>query len=100
LAKVTIVLNDVADGVSVKLESDPVVTDWDKLDETETTTDAQRMAVSMLRLFEHAHNQAEREAHEHEHGCCHGKGECGGAHKKEGVCARHNDTPPDECCQH
>lgn len=99
MATITITLTDVEDGVTVKLDSD-VQVDWEQL--PETATDAHRMAISMLRLYEHAHDEAEKmhEAMTESKGCCHGKGECGGEHKKEGVCPRHKDTSPEDCCQH
>lgn len=91
MATVTITLTDVEDGVTVKLDSD-VTVDWENL--AEDATDAQRMAVSMLRLYEHAHDTAEKMQAE---GACDGNGGCGSG--GGGHCTRHKHTDPEDCCQ-
>jgi len=100
LATITITLTDVEDGVTVKLDSDPSV-NWEEL--PDDATDAHRMAISMLRLYEHAHDEAEKmhEAMQEQskEGCCDSTSGCGAKHQKEGACARHKHTHPEECCQ-
>jgi len=90
VATVIITLTDVADGVTVKIDSD-VTADWENL--AIDATDAQRMAVSMLRLYEHAHDAAEKM--QAEGNACDGNGGCGGTK----TCTRHEHTHPDECCK-
>lgn len=96
MAKVTITFQDMEDGVSLQVESDPPFPE--KVNESvEELSDAQQMALSMTMMFDQQMQGTEEEHHQHQ---CTGGGGCGGKHKKEGVCPRHNTTPPDKCCQH
>ena len=91
MAKVTITFQDMEDGVSLQVESDPPFPE--KMNENAAElTDAQQMALSMTMMFD----QQMQDSEDHHHH----KSSCGGKHKKEGVCPRHNTTPSDECCQH
>lgn len=83
MATVIITLTDVEDGVTVKLDSD-VAVDWENL--AVEATDAHRMAVSMLRLYEHAHDAAEK---------MEGDASCG----ETQTCTRHEHTHANECCK-
>lgn len=94
MAKVTITFQDMEDGVSLVVESDPPFPEKQG-DSMEGLSDAQQMALSMTMMFDQQMQDAEQEQNS-----CTRTDSCGGKHKKEGKCPRHQNTPPDECCQH
>jgi hypothetical protein len=55
------------------------------------------MALSMAMMFD---NQMQEEYEQQPvKKCCGSNSKCDEKHKKEGVCPRHKDTPPEQCCQ-
>jgi hypothetical protein len=96
MAKVTITFEDMEEGVTVAVESDPPLPE-NIQEEAENLTDAQQMALSMAMMFD---NQMQEEYEQQpEKKCCGSNSKCDEKHKKEGVCPRHKDTPPEQCCQ-
>ena len=101
MAKVTITFEDMEEGVSLLVESDPPLPE--EIDEdTSNLTDAQQMALSMAMMFDQQMKSFEDEISEEKQskGRCAKKKGCGEQHKKQGECPRHKDTPPEECCQY
>jgi len=101
MAKVTITFEDMEEGVSLLVESEPPLPE--EIDEdTSNLTDAQQMALSMAMMFDQQMKSFEDEISEEKQskGCCAKETGCGEQHKKQGECPKHKETPPEECCQH
>lgn len=81
MAKVTITFEDLNEGVSVEVQSDPPFPE--KMEENATDlTDAQQMALSMTMMFDQQMQQDEVQVEPTKHKCC-GGGKCLNPHKTQ-----------------
>lgn len=96
MAKVTISFEDLEDGVSLTVQSDPpfpekVENETFSPDHVSELTDAQQMALHMTMMFDQEMKNDKEHQHAHEHHKCCGRGGCGNKEKSA-------SKSEDHCC--
>ena len=98
MAKVTITFEDMDDGVSLTVQSDPPFPEKGEnealaAEQVSALSDAQQMALHMTMLFDQQMQGEEEQQTAHEHHKCCGRGGCGKKQASE-------SKAEDQACEH